>query len=370
MDVSAVDLFCGTGGLTNGLERAGISVEAGIDVNSDCRFPYEENNDATFLASDIGRIAREEPEVIAEHFDDEAEATLLAGCAPCQPFSPLTHGADSTDHDKYGMLRAFLEIVRHTRPDFVVMKNVYEIRNADVYDEFVDSLEVLGYNLNPDTDKRVYCPEYGIPQTRRRWVLVASRDGRIDLGEPSHPNPDEYPTVEGCIDHLPAIEAGETHSKDPLHTSRRLTNKNLQRIRQSEPGGDWTDWDDDLLLECHKKSSGQSYKSVYGRMVANEPAPTITTQFYNLGSGRFGHYDTDQDRAISLREGAMIQTFPEDYRFVNESDEIELNKIGRLIGNAVPPKLGEVIGERVIEFIEWSDRQSSLTDFSMKTLTQ
>jgi len=105
-------------------------------------------------------------------------------------------------------------------------------------------------------------------------------------------------------------------------------------------------------------------------MVANEPAPTITTQFYNLGSGRFGHYDTDQDRAISLREGAMIQTFPEDYRFVNESDEIELNKIGRLIGNAVPPKLGEVIGERVIEFIEWSDRQSSLTDFSMKTLTQ
>jgi len=228
----------------------------------------------------------------------------------------------------------------------------------------------LGYNLNPDTDKRVYCPEYGIPQTRRRWVLVASRDGRIDLGEPSHPNPDEYPTVEGCIDHLPAIEAGETHSKDPLHTSRRLTNKNLQRIRQSEPGGDWTDWDDDLLLECHKKSSGQSYKSVYGRMVANEPAPTITTQFYNLGSGRFGHYDTDQDRAISLREGAMIQTFPEDYRFVNESDEIELNKIGRLIGNAVPPKLGEVIGERVIEFIEWSDRQSSLTDFSMKTLTQ
>ena len=140
MDVSAVDLFCGAGGLTNGLEQAGISVEAGIDVNSDCRFFYEENNDATFLAHDIGRIAREEPEVIAEHFDDEAKATLLAGCAPCQPFSPLTHGADSTDHDKYGMLRAFLEIVRHTRPDFVVMENVYEIRNTDVYDEFADGL--------------------------------------------------------------------------------------------------------------------------------------------------------------------------------------------------------------------------------------
>ncbi len=105
-------------------------------------------------------------------------------------------------------------------------------------------------------------------------------------------------------------------------------------------------------------------------MVANKPAPTITTQFYNLGSGRFGHYDTDQDRAISIREGAMIQTFPQDYQFVEESEEVELNKISRLIGNAVPPRLGEVIGERIIEFLEWSDRQSSLSDFSRKRFIQ
>jgi len=366
MHVSAVDLFCGSGGLTNGLEQAGISVEAGFDVDSDCRFPYEENNDATFLARDIGRIAREEPALISEYFDDEADATLLAGCAPCQPFSPLTHGAESADHDKYGMLRAFLEIVRQTDPDFVVMENVYEIRDADVYNEFEVGLRELGYNLNPDTDKRVYCPEYGIPQTRRRWVLVGSRDGRIDLGAPSHPNPDDYPTVEDCIDHLPAIEAGETHSEYALHTSRKLVDENLQRIKQSKPGGDWTDWDEDLLLECHKKASGQSYKSVYGRMVADEPAPTITTQFYNLGSGRFGHYDTTQDRALSLREGAMIQTFPEEYRFVKDLNEIGITKTGRMIGNAVPPKLGEIIGTRVIEFLEWSDRQSSLSDFSLE----
>ncbi len=367
MHVSAVDLFCGAGGLTNGLEQAGISVEAGFDVDSDSRFPYEENNEAAFLARDIGQIAREEPEIVADYFDNEADATLLAGCAPCQPFSPLTHGDDSADHDMYGMLRAFLEIVKHTDPDFVVMENVFEIRDADVYDEFVAGLRDIGYNLNPDSDKRVYCPEYGIPQTRRRWVLLGSQEGRIDLGEPSHPNPEDYLTVAECIDYLPAIQAGETHSEYPLHTARKLSDVNLKRIKQSKPGGSWKDWDDDLLLECHKKATGQSYKSVYGRMAPDEPAPTITTQFYNLGSGRFGHYDTTQDRALSLREGGMIQTFPEEYRFVEDLDEVGITKIGRMIGNAVPPELGKVIGTRVIEFLEWSDRQSSISDFSLES---
>jgi len=189
MYVSAVDLFCGAGGLTHGLEQAGISVEAGFDVDSDCLFPYEKNNGATFFSQDIGRIAREEPETISDHFDNDADATLLARCAPCQPFSPLTHGEDSADHNKYGMLRAFLKIVRYTDPDLVVMENVYEIQSADVYNEFVNGLEELGYNLNPDTDKRVYCPEYGIPQTRRRWVLLASKDGRIDLRSAKSPWP-------------------------------------------------------------------------------------------------------------------------------------------------------------------------------------
>lgn len=98
-------------------------------------------------------------------------------------------------------------------------------------------------------------------------------------------------------------------------------------------------------------------------MVPEEPAPTITTQFYNLGSGRFGHYDTDQDRALSLREGAMIQTFPRDYRFTEDLDDMGIDKIGRLVGNAVPPKLGEVIGDRIVEFLEWSDRQATIANF-------
>ncbi|KAA9400770.1 DNA cytosine methyltransferase [Haloarcula sp. CBA1131] len=363
MHISAIDLFCGAGGLTNGLERAGISVEAGIDIDPDCEYPYGQNNDAEFLLEDIGELARDEPERVAEYFDTEADATLLAGCAPCQPFSPLTHGSDSSEHSKYGMLEAFLELVKEIDPDFVVMENVFEVRHADVYNEFIEELDELGYNLNPENDRRVYCPEYDIPQTRRRWVVLASKGGCMDLGAPLNPNPKSYPTVKDRIGHLEPLKAGETSESDPLHSARELSETNLKRIRNSEPGGSWQDWPEELILECHKKVSGQSYESVYGRMVADEPAPTITTQFYNLGSGRFGHYDTDQDRALSLREGAMLQTFPEDYSFAEDPEEVGITKIGRLIGNAVPPKLGEVIGDRVGEFLTGIDKQAMISEY-------
>lgn len=363
MHVSAVDLFCGAGGLTNGLEQAGISVEAGYDIDPDCEYPYEVNNEAEFYQEDIGEIARDEPERIAERLDDDADATMVAGCAPCQPFSPLTHGEESSDHDQYGMLRAFLEIVRAADPDLVVMENVYEVRDADVYQEFVAGLEELGYNLNPDDDKRVYCPDYGIPQTRRRWVALASKQGMLDLGEPPISDPDEYVTVASRIDDLDPIEAGKRHESDPLHWARDLSETNQRRVKASEPGKTWREWPDELQLDCHRKESGQTYASVYGRMEADKPAPTITTQFYNLGSGRFGHYDTDQNRALSLREGAMIQTFPRDYQFAEDPQELGLHKIGRLIGNAVPPELGRLVAERVIEFLEGTDRQVALSDY-------
>ncbi|MFC6756760.1 DNA cytosine methyltransferase [Halomicroarcula sp. GCM10025894] len=285
MHVSAVDLFCGAGGLTKGLEQAGVSVEAGFDVDSDCRYPYEQNNDSEFVARDIGKLAREDPESVSEYLDDDADATLLAGCAPCQPFSPLTHGTDSSDHKKYGMLRAFLEIVRYVEPDFVVMENVYEIRHAEVYDEFIEGLDEFGYNLNPDSDKRVYCPEYDIPQTRRRWVVLGSRQGRIDLGSPIHASPEDYPSVRSCIDDLEPLGPGEKSAHDSLHSTRDLSETNVERVNHSEPGKSWETWPERLRLECHKKASGQTYQSVYGRMVPDEPAPTITTQFYNLGVG-------------------------------------------------------------------------------------
>lgn len=363
MTISAVDLFCGAGGLTRGLEDAGVAVEAGFDIDENCEYAYETNNDATFVPVDLADIARNEPERIEGWLDKTADATLVAGCAPCQPFSPLNHGEDSSEHVKYGLLTVFGEIVEHIEPDYVVMENVYEIRNAEIYDQFVNRLNRLGYNLNPDHDKRVYCPDYDIPQKRRRWVVLASKQGRIDLGSPINTGPEEYPTVKDEIKDLDSIQAGETHPDDWLHTARSLSEENIKRVDQSRPGGSWRDWDEELWLDCHKKESGSSFGSVYGRMVPDEPAPTITTQFYNLGSGRFGHYDTEQNRALSLREGAMIQTFPEDYSFAEGLEDLGIKKCGQMIGNAVPPNLGQIIGKRVIEFNQGIDRQSTLLDF-------
>jgi len=367
MNISAVDLFCGAGGLTNGLARTEIDVEAGVDFDQKCEYPYTKNNDAEFIQADLRELVEEDPDRVADRFDENADVTVLAGCAPCQPFSPLNHGSDTEDHDKWGLLREFAKLVEIIEPDIITMENVYEVRRHDVYDQFVDQLEELQYWVNSDENKRVYCPEYGIPQTRKRWVLLASRRGPIELQEPIYEKESEYPTVKETLDELPEIEAGETHEQDPLHHCRNLADVNIERIQLSKPGETWEQWveegREDLLLSCHKKDSGRTYTDPYGRMVPDKPAPTITTQFYNYGSGRFGHYDMSQDRALSLREGAMLQSFPREYRFIDDEEDFSMNKIAKMIGNAVPPKLGEVIGESIVNHVKKTSRQAEIKQF-------
>lgn len=139
------------------------------------------------------------------------------------------------------------------------------------------------------------------------------------------------------------------YSGDPLHQTATLSPTNLLRIRASKPGGTWRDWDPELVATCHRKRSGKTYPSVYGRMSWDEPAPTVTTQFFGFGNGRFGH--PEQDRAISLREGAILQSFPKNYRFVKPGEPIHFSILGRLIGNAVPVKLGEAIGRSLVAHV-------------------
>jgi DNA (cytosine-5)-methyltransferase 1 len=152
--------------------------------------------------------------------------------------------------------------------------------------------------------------------------------------------------VRGAIADLPPLHAGEKDAIDPLHAACSLSRTNLARIRASQPGGTWRDWPIKLLAGCHKRSSGATYPSVYGRMEWDKPAPTITTLCYGYGNGRFGH--PDQDRAISLREAATLQTFPRNYRFEPDGQRIRFSVVGRLIGNAVPVRLGEVIGQSLL----------------------
>jgi DNA (cytosine-5)-methyltransferase 1 len=143
------------------------------------------------------------------------------------------------------------------------------------------------------------------------------------------------------------------HKKDSLHVSSHLSEQNLERIQASKPGGSWKDWDEDLRASCHRIKSGKTYGSVYGRMEWNKPAPTITTQFYGFGNGRFGH--PTQDRAISIREGALLQTFPKGYKFVAPKEDVKIKELGRHIGNAVPPRLGQIIARSIKMHLEDSN---------------
>jgi len=356
MKISAVDLFCGAGGLSYGLEQAGISVENGIDNNPDCRYPYEQNVDSTYVKARVQPLSSE-PERIARMYPWDADLKVLGACAPCQPYSTMGHEKDKShaDHDKWGLLRDVIQIIDYVEPDVVVTENVLQIQHDSVYDDFITYLDDNGYHINSEENRNVYCPEHGIPQNRKRWVVMASKRGPISLPSPLYTEEAEYPTVRDTIGHLPAIEAGEVDEDDELHRSQNLSDLNMERIQHMEPGGDWSLWEDSgldhLLADCHKRSSGSSYKAPYSRLEADDIAPTITTQFYNYGSGRFGHYDTDQDRALSLREGALLQTFPDDYEFFETWDDVGVSNLGKLIGNAVPPKLGERIGEGIIQHV-------------------
>lgn len=337
MQNAVIDLFCGVGGLTKGLELANLNVVAGYDINATCKFAYETNNHAEFITADITKI----------HIDDiekkypSGVTKILVGCAPCQPFSKYTQRYRKDGHtgSKWKLLYSFLNIIRQIQPNVISMENVPELRKEIVFHDFVSELEKLGYHVHW---RIVFCPDYGVPQKRKRLVLLASLFGNICLIEPLY-DKINYLTVRDAIGSLPPIRSGEIYANDVLHRATKLSPLNLERIRNSVQGGSWKDWDERLQLKCHKKASGKSYGAVYGRMNWDEPSPTITTQFYGYGNGRFGH--PEQDRAISYREGAILQSFPSNYAFIPENGaNFSLRDLGIHIGNAVPVELGRAIG--------------------------
>jgi len=338
--IGAVDLFCGAGGLTRGLEKSGIAVNLGIDIDPACEYPYAANNKADFLLKSVDDV--EASELLAAY--NGADLKLLAGCAPCQTFSSYNQKADSSDK-RWWLLLQFSRLIKETEPELVTMENVPGLMDQDVFMKFVDDLEERNYHVDY---KVVNCAEYGLPQQRNRLVLLASQLGPIKLLSPKEFKR-KAKTVKEAIGKLPAIEAGAIDPKDPLHQSSSLSETNYQRILVSKPGGTWRDWPEDLVADCHKKKSGKTYPSVYGRMSWDEPAPTITTQFFGFGNGRFGH--PDQNRAISLREGAILQSFPKKYKFTAPGEPISKKVLGRLIGNAVPVKLGELIGKSILNHV-------------------
>jgi len=348
-NIEVIDLFCGVGGLTHGILESNLIVKAGFDFDGSCKYAYEKNNPGVeFFEKDIRTVTVDELEKL---YSDNC-IKVLVGCAPCQPFSTLSNGkkADDIPDTRWNLLDEFGRLVSELLPAVISMENVPRIAKTDVFKKFIEILVKNGYQVDY---KIVYCPEYGIPQGRKRMVLLASRLGKIKIPAGTFTQ-ENYIKVQDVIGHLPTIGAGETSSIDFLHKASKLNDKNMERIKKSVPGGSWEDWDDEsLIAECHKKTSGNSYKSVYARMKNDDVAPTLTTQFYRFGTGRFGH--PIQNRALSLREGALLQTFPPEYEFCKEESEISFTKIGRHIGNAVPVKLGLAIGTTIYDHIHPSE---------------
>lgn len=334
--ISAVDLFCGVGGLTHGLIRGGVKVVAGVDVDGYCRFPYEVNNRAKFMEEDVAKISP----LAVKKLLNKAKLTMLAGCAPCQPFSTYSRsGPKAGKNSDWELVAAFGRLVRQVKPDFVTMENVPQLADHPVFEEFLGELN--GYHVEWSI---VECAAIGIPQTRKRMVLLASSLGPDGLSIPAAKR--EVRTVRQTINALTPLDAGEADPNDPLHVACRLSPTNIKRIKASLPGGTWRDWPRALRAACHRKETGETYPSVYGRMEWDAPAPTITTQCFGYGNGRFGH--PEQHRAITLREAAMLQTFPADYVFLKPGEKALFSRLGRLIGNAVPVRLGEAVAQTFI----------------------
>lgn len=336
LSASVVDLFCGAGGLSYGFKQEGFVIGAGIDIDESCRYPYVKNIEAPFIRTDVEKL---KPSEVDELFFP-GRKKVLVGCAPCQPFSKYN---SKNDDPKWRLLGAFSTLISRLKPDVVSMENVPQLlkfKTGGVFRSFVQELEVNGYHVNFEV---LYAPKFGLPQGRSRLVLLASRLGPIDLPKPTHNR--KYRTVRDAIGKLPSLSAGSNDPNDFLHKSSQLSEVNIRRIKSASPGGSWREWEPDLVANCHKRDSGKSYGSVYGRMQWDQPSPTVTTQYYGFGNGRFGH--PEQNRAISLREGAILQGFPRSYRFVPPGEKVKMKVVGRMIGNAVPVTLAKAIARAV-----------------------
>ena len=332
MPVFAIDVFCGAGGMSLGLLRAGVPVLAGIDNDALAADTYEQNLGIPVIRDSVENVTGR----MLRHLVPAGGRLVFAICAPCQPFSKVrTNGKRSKGRD---LLLSVGRLVRSARPDGLVVENVPQIGNGSgrgVLGRFTKLLASSGYSY---TYANLDAKNFDVPQTRRRMVLLAVK-GKKELHLPRSSG--RRRTVRDAIGDLPRINAGERRVGMPLHRASRLAPQNLVRLRATpRNGGDSRAWPADLLPPCRKDSDG--FYDVYGRMRWEAPAPTLTTRCNSLSNGRFGH--PEQDRAISLLEAALLQTFPRSYRFAGVQ-----NEIAKQIGNAVPVRLAAALAGALAE---------------------
>lgn len=339
-----VDFFCGCGGTSAGFRAAGLRVSAGVDNDESSSRTFKRNfPEATFFADDLRNVKIKSIQSI---LDSESSPLVFAACAPCQPFSKQRRGSRAGDV-RASLLMEFFPFVKALRPECIFIENVPGMQTGTSsetpLDRFRQAIEKLGYSM---VTVVVLSASFGVPQRRSRLIALASRVGDIDMPKPTHgpgtKNP-RYATVKDWIGDLPPLTAGDQNQRIPNHRAAGLSALNLRRIRATPEGGGRESWPSELISSCH--SGGYTgHTDVYGRMSWNSPASGLTTRCISYSNGRFGH--PSQDRAISVREAASLQTFPRDFVF-----EGSWESMGRQIGNAVPVLLAEVFGRHIINHL-------------------
>ena len=346
MTVRVYDFFVGCGGASCGFRAAGLEIAFALDFDADARSTFQANfADIHFECADIRDV---DPDDIRARVESERpKPVLFSGCAPCQPYTNQNTIRPKLQKDeRVPLLAHFGALIEECLPDLVFVENVPGLQKLDSRSQpfggFLSRLNEAGYELDY---RAIRLARYGIPQSRRRLVLVGSLHGPIRLPEETHgpgTSNESYETVRDWISHLPPIGAGEEHPEVANHRAAGLSALNLERVRATPEGGGRGDWPDALKLDCHNGFDG--YTDVYGRMSWDLPASGLTTRCISYSNGRFGH--PEQNRAISVREAACLQTFPEDFVFKGS-----MGSMARQIGNAVPVRLAEVLGGRFIEHL-------------------
>jgi len=342
--MNAIDLFCGAGGTTLGLIRAGFKVLLGVDLDSCAARNYYENLKIKVLIGDIREIDAEL--LLKEAKSTHGNIDLISGCPPCQGFTRLHF---KEDDPRNFLVLDFLRIVLDIRPKAVLFENVPGITRHYVFEELVNGLQRYGYSLAYDVLDAV---NFGVPQHRRRLILIAVRNGRASLPEPTHTRPDlakrsnllPWRTVRDAISDLPHVPPGYEHPNIPNHVSMKHGSIVLARIKSiPKNGGSRRHIPPELRLRCHMNCKG--FNDVYGRLRWDKPARTLTTGCANPSKGRFIH--PEQDRGLTLRECARLQTFPDWYVFSGT-----FQAIMKMIGEALPPLMAEVLGRHIKKLLE------------------
>jgi len=340
------DLFCGAGGLSYGLSRAGFATVGGLDKFYPAVDTYKAQFGSRVIREDAFTLPPSDLGKLIGTFD------VLAGCPPCQGFSSLRVSRFGVEDVRNDLVLYYAMVVETVRPNAVLFENVPRVAKDA---RFAYLLKVLSENRYSFAYRILNVADYGVPQRRKRLVLIAVRGaGKVELPEPDYGSPDSlavrrgglkpWKTVRDTIDDLPLVNDGECHPSYPLHCAKKLNPRYKEIIKHvPKNGGSRNSVPPELLLPTHRKHAS-SFRDSFGRLRWDEPSVTITTKFYDPSTGRFIH--PEQHRPLTLREGARLQTFPDDYPFKGN-----FTRIARQIGEAFPPLLAEKIGRRLKEYL-------------------